>query len=271
MINLPQHTHGSPLFIHTDMMKMLPWLDRRSVEHSLQSFHDIVLNLAQTHAIWMPTFNYRFSREGIQHVQQDGSEIGAYSNYFRKNALWTTKTPVFSVSGLKASDYPTIEEPPTAMDIEAFGMKSIFARLVESKGYLLWLGASLKTSITSVHFSEAAVGGVPYRYDKVFDGIVVDHENQYPVRFRYNVKPTAFRIKYSFEIRKKAIELGIIRPVSESMSTVYYAQAQELHDYFCDILIKTPLGLLDEPSYAWVNNKLDQLGRPFMASDFENQ
>jgi aminoglycoside 3-N-acetyltransferase len=270
MLKLPNTIGNVPLFVHTDMMKVLNLLDRSSIEHSLLSFDKLVADLAEGRPLWIPTFTYRFCREGIYNVQGDPSEVGAFSEFFRKKANWTTKNPVFKVSGLNSDEYPLIDEPPLTTTIEAFGMNSIFAQLIKHDGIVVWLGASLKNSITTVHHAETMFGPVPYRYNKLFKGVMIDQGNEVPVSLLYHVKPMAFKLKYDYGIRLKAVEKGIIKSFSVNNKHCFYARAFDLNSYFGEFLVKNPLSLLDAPSYQWASELLNKLGRPFELTDFEN-
>jgi aminoglycoside N3'-acetyltransferase len=73
-----------------------------------------------------------------------------------------TPIPIFSVSG--TGDLPDVE---WGNDTDPFGSKSIFAKLSELDGVILYYGDTFHYN-TIVHYAERVSGGPAYRYDKVF-------------------------------------------------------------------------------------------------------
>ncbi len=269
-IKLPRLLNDGPVFFHTDIKRVLHLVDRRKdVNATLDDLLSVCKNLADGRDIWMPVFSYRFTNEGIYDVQNDPSQIGLLSEHFRKTSNWRTNEPVFSICGLENTAKPQMINPDISNKFKAFGSESVFAKLTERKGIIVWFGASLRNSITFVHYAESLFGTPLYRYVKRFKGTIVDNGQNFEVDFEYHVKPKQFRISYDYDIRLAAISKGIINEIPGSNGTCYYSYADELVAYFSEFLDKDLLSLLDETSLKWVNTHLEKLGRGFIQSDFE--
>lgn len=153
---------------------------------------------------------------------------------------------------------------------DAFGEDSLFARLVEGDGVILYYGDTFAYN-TIVHYAERKSGGPAYRYDKLFSGRVVTGDGaSIPGSLRYHVRPMGTDLDYDWaRLLESAVEAGVCRRV-EGTPEVQGSSARALADFWIAELASDPLALLDEKTRAWVEPKLQKLGRRFVIADFES-
>jgi aminoglycoside 3-N-acetyltransferase len=114
--------------------------------------------------ILVPTFTYSFCKTGKFNKFKSPSELGIFTEYFRKkkNHL-RSNHPIFSFS-IKGKLKNAISSNNS---LSATGKGSVFEKLFYLDAKILFFGISLIKSCTFLHFIEQSVG-VPYRYSKYF-------------------------------------------------------------------------------------------------------
>lgn len=256
-----------PVFVHSDVARamggVMPARDRNLV---LSRHLDLLMRVSGGRPLWMPTFNYGFTTNGVFDVRTDPSEVGVLSEHFRTHgAAWRSSMPVFSVAGQLA---PVVERGWDVWD--PFDTTSAFAALVEQGGTILFYGAPM-ASCTFIHHAERTAGGPIYRYDKLFRGSVRTEAGMVGRTLRYHVRPRGRQLDYDW--RRLADELrqeGILTEVRGPAFSALAVEASRLRAYWVQRIEDDPLHLLDESSRHWVRDELDRLGRPFTLADFED-
>ena len=254
-----------PALVHSDLFRtsgaVSGTTDRRGL---LEAHAALILQCADHRPVWMPTFNYDFLRTGSFALHQDVSQAGALTEYFRtEKASWRTPVPVFSVSD--TGHMPAVNSGPR---IDPFGPDSIFARLDEQNGSILFYGAGIE-SCTFVHHAERVAGGPVYRYDKSFFGDVTGVALG-RAELIYHVRPLGRHLDYDWlRLDRELVEHGLLQRFVSRRFTVASIDAAALRSFWCERIAADPLYLLDEESRAWVETRLDELGRPFLLADFE--
>lgn len=162
--------------------------------------------------------------------------------------------------------------PPSVAWGEAadpFGDESLFARLVEADGIILYYGATFHYN-TVVHYSERRSGGPPYRYDKLFPGTVTRVDRSTAAgSLNYHVRPHERGLEYDWPaILARALDAGAcVR--TDNHPEVLAASTRTIAQFFLDEMRRDPLALLDADTRRWVQPALEKLGRPFAIGDFE--
>jgi aminoglycoside N3'-acetyltransferase len=257
-----------PVFFHADMFRVRKLLPRDIKKPQLLEKHfNILQEIANSRDLWCPTFNYEFPKTKLLDIQQSKSQIGPFSEYFRLNkASWRTEVPIFNVSGTKA--IPHIHEGETTL--LPFGEKSIFAKLVEEKGSLLFYGAKLP-SITFIHYIEHVFGPPIYRYNKDFLGTIKNKENIKNIEITLYVRPWEMNLEYDWDKIYSDLEKAfLIKKVSGmEFNNIFCISAKDLYDFWGEQLKKDPFYFLDKLSLEWVSKLYKKLNRRFLQSDFE--
>ena len=267
-IALPPSAPPGPVLVHCDALRAAAFVPRASSRSELLSSHLAALNvLTQGRDVWVPTFNYDFLRTGRFDSSRDPSQVGPITEAFRlsSSASWRTPTPAFSFAGSGPMPAVTAEDGSV---IDPFDDSSAFALLCSLQGSIAWYGASL-SSTTLLHHAERASGVLSYRYDKDFTGLVTHQERTAQLTLRYHVRPMGQHLDYDWpRLEREALEAGVVGKL-DTRGNARWAPAHLLLDFWVAAMRQDPLALLDQESRAWVDRRLQSLGRSFMRQDFE--
>jgi len=258
------------VLIHSDLMQgFAVEFTRGGKEKFIADHNDKLSQLFGNISMYQPTFNYKFLPEKKTDVRNRKSEVGVLSEYFRKNvADWYTRDPVFSFSGKGPYTY---NEPVRASghEIDPFGDASFFSYLYDQNALLFHYGSEFKHS-TILHYIERKQGTVAYRYDKIFEGTVVDGDEEISVRYKYHVRPWGKYLDYDWnKIIADLVNADILYKQEENNTRICFCNVRAMTDFLFAKISENPLYLLDKQSLEWISPTLDQLGRAFTITDFE--
>ena len=257
---------SGPVFVHSDPFgaaRLVP--PSRDRDALLESHLDLLTAATAGRAMWMPAFNYDFPRTHSFDLAGDPSQLGPIPERFRlKISEWRTEIPIFSAAGTGTE--PAIIWAP---DTDPFGAESVFAKLLEADGVILYYGNTFHYN-TIVHFAERQAGGPPYRYDKIFQGIVIRADkSRVEGSLNYHVRPMGTGLDYDWPaILSRALNAGACVRL-DSHPEVLASPARVLTGFLMEEMKKDPLALLDADTRRWVEPKLIELGRRFLMGDFE--
>lgn len=257
---------NGPVFVHSDPFRAARLVPQTRNREGLLDSHLALLAAATGgRALWMPAFNYDFSRTRSFDVGRDASQLGPLPERFRTTvAEWRTEIPIFSAAG--AGDQPSIV---WAEGTDPFGRDSLFGRLAESDGVILYYGDTFHYN-TVVHYAERVTGGPPYRYDKLLPGTVTRADGtRASGSLNYHVRPLGKGLDYAWpSLLQRALNAGACVRLARHPE-VMASSARTLTRFFVDEMTADPLALLDDETRRWVEPRLDELGRRFVISDFE--
>ncbi len=140
-------------------------------------FTNVILDRLGSHGILVvPTFTPSFiSRGSIFDRDAGPSEMGAYSEYFRKRFhLNRTYHPVYSFCASRPLGSDHFDD-----HFFAFGVDSVFDWLHREAGKILVLDLEANNSMTVYHHFEKMLG-VDYRVEKVFEGYQINQSEGKP-------------------------------------------------------------------------------------------
>lgn len=256
------------LFIHSDLLfgfkiKIKPFDKTLFLEKHFQNLQD----LAPSASIWMPSFNYDFTKNKQFDLQKDPSQVGHLTEFFRiKKAIWRSEMPIFNVSGTGEK----IKENDKEILLDCFGTKSFFQELVDRDALILQYGSPFEMSMTIMHYCERLSGKLLYRYDKFFDGVIKNKNHEKTIKLKYHVRPMNGSIQYDWKkIQKDLEQNNIIEFVRSGKSFIGILEARKLAQYLIFRMQENPFYLLDKATFKWVEPKIQKLGRAFILSDFE--
>jgi aminoglycoside 3-N-acetyltransferase len=250
--------------VHSDLFQGFRFDYRLGREDMILSHYTVLKELMDNKPLWMPTFNYSFPVSGEYNLQSTKSKVGALTEYFRTNiATWQSKVPVFSFAG--EQDKPLICEDNI---IDAFGINSVFDHLVKKNGLILFYGTGLLHA-TIIHYCEQLSGMLTYRYDKFFEGKVINGDSTTNIKLKFHVRPKGKTLNYNFmNLEKDLYEQGLLQRFTPSFNSCLI-KANHFVEFVIDKMKQDPLYLLDDESRNWIEPELEKLGRPFLLSDFE--
>ena len=186
-----------PILVHSDIVRARH-LIKVNVDISLMLSQHIFLleELTSGGQLYFPTFNYDFTKTGIYDPKNDISQVGALSEFARKN--WSCVRigpPIFNFCSSLHKDHKF----NYTGDINPFGEKSFFRYLFDQNGIIIMYGA-LFSNLTFLHFIESYVGDPIYRYDKKFSGFIVQEKekNRIPTTLNYHCRPAKKYFDYDW-------------------------------------------------------------------------
>ncbi len=255
-----------PVFVHSDAFRAATLVpstrDRRAF---LDSHITLLRRISNGRSLMSPAFNYDFPRTHTFDVKNDAVQLGPIPEHFRSSvAEWRTPVPMFSVMGTGQAPGITWGD-----HTDPFGDASIFAWLVEQDAVILYYGDTFHYN-TIVHHAERLAGGPAYRYDKIFEGDVIEASGtRVHGSLDYHVRPLDKGLDYDWPaLLETAIAAGVCRRL-EQFPQILAASARDLCDLWVGAMKSDPLALLDRSTRAWVKPALETLGRRFEIGDFE--
>jgi|688.fasta_scaffold133022_3 aminoglycoside 3-N-acetyltransferase len=156
------------LYVHTGLSFGKPpsGLDRNVL---LANVVEVLLGLG-VKTICLPTFTFSFCNGESFDVNSSKSKMGVLNEYFRKRTDVTRSAdPLMSVA-VYGEDIDLVQN----LGIQSTGKDSTFDKLDRKRNVrFLFLGVQPGDCFTYMHYLEWKAG-VPYRYDRRFEGDVVD-------------------------------------------------------------------------------------------------
>jgi aminoglycoside 3-N-acetyltransferase len=151
------------VMVHSNVSRLL----KMPVEPGgLAFFRDALLAAVPSGTVVVPTFSYRFCESGAYDAARTPSEVGLFSEFFRRDPRAVRSShPIFSVAAIGAD----IDFVCRRLSHSSYGAGSVFERLYAADAKLLHFDVPLADACTFAHFPEQKTG-VPYRYSKHFQG-----------------------------------------------------------------------------------------------------
>ena len=152
-----------------------------SVNNACRLVHDAFMDvLGDEGTLIVPTFSYSFPKNLRFDVEKTAAEeMGVFSEWIRTHPdSKRTVDPILSVAaiGNKA------EELTHKVSNECFGENSFWDRFYKADGIICNL--NFDAGSTFVHYVEKSIG-VPYRYDKMFPGVISQDGREWNTSYVY--------------------------------------------------------------------------------------
>jgi len=172
------------VFIHADLGvfgRIGPGIDKLTLCRSLL---DAIERCIPDGTLAMPTFTYSFCRGKLFDREKSPAEqMGLLSEFFRtEKGVVRSTHPIVSVAARGPKAEKLID-----VDLDAYGAKSVFARLHALDAIVVFFGAPFDRA-TFIHHIEA-MHAVPYRSAKIFTGTIRSGGSERKVSCTYHVLP----------------------------------------------------------------------------------
>lgn len=197
-------------FAHTDFFKYFLYFSKKGKFQDknklLKNMLEDLLKISKNKLI-IPTYNYDFPNTRIYNVKKDLSQVGSFSEYFRKKYLNSRSLiPMFSTcNSIKNLNFKYKKN-----FIDPFGQRAEFAYLVKTKGKILSFGSRFGPSFI-IYIERCFPGGAPYRYKKIFKGKTALNRKVINCVLSYEVRPKNINILYDiYKIRSELIKNKIL-------------------------------------------------------------
>ncbi len=230
---------GDAVFVHSDV-SVFGRLRAGSRSTLMESMCEALrTSVGESGTIIMPTFTYSFCEGEVFDPVNSTSTVGSLTEYFRRQpGVARSMHPIFSaaVSG-NAREWFSDVGP------DSFDDNSIFGKLQERDGKLLFLGAPFQ-SCTFLHRVEQAYP-VPYRYIKEFVGVIRDGDQDRRSTCTYLVRPLDRSVHFDVSrLEKRLIERGVMREARLGEGRLLLVESRALFDEATELLGEDIHGLL---------------------------
>lgn len=223
---------GDVLFAHSDL-STFGKLAIDSRQDLMEGFCAVILNaIGPRGTLVMPTFTYSFCKGEVFDVERTKSTVGALTEYFRtRDDVVRTQQPIFAASiwGHEKASYLDIGH-------DAFDEASIFGKLHQRKGKILFIGVPFQLACTYVHYIEQSCG-VPYRYMKTFTGTGRTGAGESLQSCTYFVRRLDQNVTTNLSrFEAQLLQTGVLRQASVGVGHLWLADAAKLYQAGCNAL-----------------------------------
>ncbi len=231
---------GDILFIHTDIMfgKLNPSLGRKSY---LQSLYQILLDI-KADTLFFPAFTYSFCNHENYDVLNSKTSMGALIEFIRRQpGAYRSLDPILSIVAIGNNNIILCD--PIADN--SLGVDSGFDRLHRLNNVkFLFFGADIGDCFTYLHYIEKVLD-VPYRYDQLFEGYVIDY-NGIRKFCKQAIHTMCSGIEYrDFSFQKNVlIREGLLRVTNIGDLELGCISEHDVYNYFCDLIKKDLFSLV---------------------------
>lgn len=163
------------LYVHTGISFGLPAIRRGQLLAELLG----VLESLGTETLVFPTFTFSFCNNEVFDVQKTPTPMGAINEFARRSGRGKRSAdPLLSI-------YVLGKDPGLVENLSEFsiGRGSSYDRLhaCGREVKFLFFGTDMRNCFTYTHYMEA-IAGVPYRYDREFNGTIINNGREYAAR-----------------------------------------------------------------------------------------
>tara|TARA_B100000963_G_scaffold357273_1_gene379048 strand:- start:3307 stop:4110 length:804 start_codon:yes stop_codon:yes gene_type:complete len=234
-----------PYFIHSDIVSahnILVACGKTDKKKNICENHFNFLKdeLGEKNLIF-PSFNYQFGKNLKFDLVKDISEVGSLSEWVRTNSgFYRSHSPFFSI--LTKEQFIEFENNQFL-----FGKKSFFEKIFNMNGTFLFYGVNFSI-FTALHYLETALGPVPYRYEKVFKGKIIENSNSKNCEVVLHVRPKNSNLDYDWvKMQNDLIEENVLK-VSKKFKNLFFCGSKDIYDFFRKKLSDDIFYMLNEAS-----------------------
>ncbi len=193
--------------------------------------------LGETGTIIVPTYSYTFGRSTATEPQVYDPDvtpaaIGPFPEFFRRQpGVIRSLDPMMSVAGYGPAAASLFRDLPRT----SYGADSVFARLAQMPAKCCSIGLG-PNWMPFIHHTDW-LSRVPFRYDKLFRGIIRTAGRDLPVCWLYSVAmlhPASHSTGH--KVARRAVEAGIWQFAPLGRARVYVADYRRYFDFTLDRL-----------------------------------
>lgn len=249
-----------PFLVHSDVFNARRYISYNENENIRELHIKFLSNSFGVDNLVFPAFNYDFPKTKIFDVQNDPVQVGSLPQYLLDSQKYfRTETPVFSFLS-KSANLPTTNMAP-------FSTGSVFDCLYQSDGTILFYGADI-SSCTYLHFIESQIGGVPYRYNKMFNGTIINQEKTRHATVVFHVRPLGYDFTYNWDYLVAL--LNNVNKIYKLGTNFFAIKARDLSEIWGTAFAENTFQCLDLQMRDPVMKKIKELGRAIHITDCED-
>jgi aminoglycoside N3'-acetyltransferase len=252
-------------YIHTDFFKFYTCLlkfKKIIPEKALQLMFDEI-KVITNNKIIVPTYNYDFTKSKIYDYYRSKSEVGFFSEYFRKTFKdYRTNIPIFS-------DCSNIKLKNKNDSLNPFGKNSTFDNLTKNSGKILMYGANFAPSYI-MYVENCITNGPRYRFIKEFEGSFIKKKIKKKIKIKFFCRPLNIYFKYDLtKIKKDLFKEGILKVYKNEYNLKYYSfKTKDFKEFCLNKIRKNNFYFLDKKTHLILKKHLGKKYR-IQQKDFE--
>ena len=187
-------------FAHTDFYNYYAHISQNK-EVSVSKTADLMfreLKIISDEKLIIPTYNYNFSASKIYDYYNDNSQVGYFSELFRKKYKDNRSlVPIFS-------DCSNLKKIKKFKPNNPMSKNSTFDFLAKNEGKIVTFGANFAPSFI-MYVENCIPGGPRYRYMKKFTGTIKIKKIQKSISTQFYCRPLNIYFKYDLKKIKRDI------------------------------------------------------------------
>jgi len=220
------------------------------------------IKIVSNNKIIIPTYNFSFPEKKIFDYYNDRSEVGAFSEYFRKIYKKNrTEVPIFS-------DTSNYNLKKIAKTKNPFDKHSVFEYLKNNNGEIVTFGSDFAPTYI-MYIEKNYKNGPFYRFEKKFNGIIKKRTEK-KVSIKFFCRPLTIKINYDLKkIQHDLLVEGILKQKkSESKFTYTLLNCKDFSNYAQYKLNKNHFYFLTKKNEKYLKRIIQKNGR-FEQRQFE--
>jgi len=253
---------GDSVFFTTSLgMIGMPPSEIDSSDKLNEFFLDAIIEVIGDGNIIIPTYSYTFgkgsySNPAVFDVEMTPSTIGPFPNYILSRPDFIrSKDPFVSV----ACRGPDCKRFFSGLSNSSYGEDSFFSKMVKisnMKCCSIGLGPNWTPFI---HYSDW-LSRVPFRYDKIFDGYIRDHEGEHYVSWTYSVPCQIPEARSSaHKVGRLAEKAGIWSSAKLARARIYTSHCSRYFDFVMEQLKYDKWSLATGPKVDVVEKERERI------------
>jgi len=256
-------------FAHTDFYKYaLFYLKKKIFKKDKilsEMLHDLI-TLTNGKLI-IPTYNYDFPKTKKFDYKNDKSQVGVFSEYFRKKYNKSrTSTPMFST----CTTIKDLISHSKKKYFDPFGSDSEYDYLAKNKGKIINFGSDFAPSFI-MFIERSFYNGAPYRYEKKFTGKTYSNNKFINCTLNFEVRPLSINIEYDLiKIKKKLFQYKILKNKKTKSGFLYEEiDANKFLNFGLKQLKNNPYFFLKKNTFNMLKKQKKNMIKKFLIKEFE--
>ena len=233
---------GDTIFVHSDVRVFGKIAEPDKTKLLRPLVEALEASVGPGGTVVMPAFSYSFCKGEPYDPDTTRSTVGVLTDFFRtESGVERSLHPMFSVSAWGKG-----REAFMHTSKDSFGAGTAFDTLRQADGTIVLLGTDFQ-ACTFLHHVEQMCG-VPYRFMKTFEGVVIDGATTSHESYTYFVRPLDGTIVNDFNaIEPYLREKALLREVSVGSGRILAISARRLYDEASRLLVQDPYFFVTQP------------------------
>ena len=234
----PYFIHSDIIYAHNILVSYGKFDEKKNI---CENHFDFLKDELGEKNLIFPSFNYQFGKSLKFDLIKDISEVGSLSEWVRtRSGFYRSHSPFFSI--LTKDKFIEFKK-----NQYLYGKDSFFEKIFNMDGTFLFYGVDFSI-FTALHYLETTLGPVPYRYDKIFKGKIIENDNSKNCEAVLHVRPKNSNLDYDWiKMQKDLLQEGVLK-ISKTLKNFYFCSSNDVYNFFKEKLSNDIFYMLNEQS-----------------------